>query len=169
MKNDALMPLGDATARDIRDIKQPGFVVPVRQRDETLLITKWGDEMCAIMLTGEHSFIFFPISLRSPHTGLFIPAPEILIDLSSATDARNIDQERGLLILAQNSLSVVASKAGDQFGDPQPVPLWRVVDGGSEAASVAFAKWGIGIRQGDGFRTLWERGKPTRSFYENVE
>jgi hypothetical protein len=164
-----MIPLGAATASDIRDLKQPGFVAPIRERDQAMLVTKWGDEMCAVLLGGEHSFMFFPISLRSPHTGLFFPSPEILVDLSSAKDARNAEQEQGLLILAEDLLSVVATKAGDQFGDPQPVSLWKTVEGGSDAAKVAFARWSIGLPRGDGFHILWERGKPAGSFYKNVD
>jgi hypothetical protein len=166
MEDDLLLPLGAATASDIRDIKQPGLVLPIREQDQRLLITEWDDKIYAVMLTGEYAFLFFPVSLQSPHTGLFIPTPEILVDFASATDARNRDGDVGLLILEQNSLSVIASQAGSQMAQPQPVPLWKSIEGGSEAARVAFTRWAIGIHQGENYRILWERSEPTRSFYE---
>lgn len=164
-----LTPLGAATARVIRDIKQPGFLAPVRERDQAMLITECDGKMCAVMLGGERSFSFFSISSQSPHTGLFFPTPEILIDLTSVKDARNIEQEQGLLILSKDSLAVVASETGNHFSDPEPVALWKAVEGGSDVAKVAFTRWGVGLAQGDGFRILWERSKSVGSFYKNVD
>lgn len=168
MEDDALLPLGSTTASDIRELKQPGFVLPVRDNDPRMLITLWGSDMHAVILTGDNAFLSFPITLRSPHTGLFFPQAEILVDFSTPTDVRNANEERGLLILTQDSLSVVATQAGDHFSDPRPVPLWQTVEGGSAEAKVAFSHWGVGIRRGDGFHILWERETPTQSFYENA-
>ena len=169
---DDLIPLGGSIAIDIRDTKQSGIVLPVRSHDETMLLTDWDGEMHGMMLTGDHSFIYFPVSLKNPHTGLFIPEPEILIDTSSAVNGLGREHDEGVLILSKDHLSVVGRRAGDQFGDPALVPIWKAIHGGSQAAKVAFTSWGIGIPNGAGYRTLWKRLEPvtksTKPLYENV-
>lgn len=171
MAKDALVPLGAATASDVRDLKRPGLMLPVGNHDETLLLTNWDGEMHGVMLTGEHAFIFWPINVKSPHFGLFLPEPEILVDVASATSGVGCEHDEGVLILGRDALSVVASRAGDQFSNPLLVPLWKKVEAGSEGAKIAFTRWGIGLPEGDGFRTLWEWRKPAKStveFYENA-
>ncbi|WP_417619599.1 hypothetical protein [Parasphingorhabdus sp.] len=149
-------PLGKAIASDVRNIQRPGIVLPVKKRDETLVMLDLDDQMVAMIMTGPHSFHHFSVSLRSAHNGFFVPEPEILIDFSSVSDGTGRQEEMGLLFLEQNKLSVVSSKAGDNFGDPHLVPLWSDVDGGSEGAKVAFSRWAIGIKDGDNYQVLWE-------------
>lgn len=158
-----LTPIGNAIAADIRDLKQSGLLLPIRKSDQAILVTDWSGQMHGVMLTGEHAFINFPVNVRNAHAGLFVPEPEILVDFSAATNGVGHEYEEGMLILEQGQLSVVASPVGERFGDPQKVPLWPKVVGGSEAAKVAFTRWGVGIREGDGFRNLWEWQKVAKS------
>ena len=150
------IPIGNVIAADIRDLKQAGLLLPLQKSDQTILVIDWGGTMHGVMLTGDHAFINFPVNVRNPHVGLFVPEPEILVDFSSATNGIGHEYEEGMLILEQGQLSVVSSPVGERFGDPQKVPLWSKVAGGSEAAKVAFTCWGIGVREGTGFRNLWE-------------
>ena len=148
-------PLGGATASDIRNIKKPGLVLPVRKRDEKLLVFPWDGEMFAMMLTGKHAFSYFSISLQSPHQGLFLPQVEVLVDFDSAVEGMGRSEDKGVLLLEQGKLSVIGEKAGHSFGDGHPVPLWMDVEGGSEGSQVAFERWAIGVRENDKHRILW--------------
>ena len=165
------LPIGNAIAADIRDLKQSGFLHPVRQRDPALLLTDWDGTMHGIVLTGAHDFMFFPVKIENPHTGLFVPAPEILIDFSSAETGAGYERRNGDLLLEKGKLSIIAIRVGDHFPDPIPVPLWPTVTGGSDAAKVVFTRWEIGVRDGDRFVTLWERkavAKSTVAFSEDA-
>ncbi|MFT4027947.1 MAG: hypothetical protein QM676_14275 [Novosphingobium sp.] len=169
--SDKYLPLGNATASDIRDLKQPGLLLPMRADDPTLLVTKWDEEMYGVMLTGVHAFVHFPITIRSSQIGLFLPQAEILIDFSSRSSSVSLEGVPGTLVLQQNRLSAISNPVGEQFADPDLVPLWQNVAGGSDAAKVAFTRWGIGIRNGEGFHALWERqqqAKSTVAFFEGA-
>lgn len=155
MVDSSLVSLGKAIATDIREVKQPGLLLPIRKHDETLMLVDWDGKMHGVMLTGTHAFIYFPITLQRSHEGLFVPETEVLVDFSSATTAVGRDEDEGLLVLEANKLSVIGKEVGKQFAYPQYVPLWTKVYGGSEATKAAFTEWGIGIRVGDTQRVLW--------------
>lgn len=151
----AYLPYEGQTASDIRHLKQAGLFLPIRQNDFPIAITIWEGTTFGIKLGGSDAFASFPLSIRSPHAGLFIPEPEILIDFGSAISGLG-EETRGLLILSDNSLSVVAQPVGDRFADPSPVPLWTNVERGSEGISVGFTRWAIGVKAGQGHHILWE-------------
>lgn len=152
-----LAPIGNAIACDIRELKEPGLLLPIRKSDEIVAITRWDDVMYGIMLTGPQAFIYFTINIRNPHEGLFIPSPEIVVDRTTASRGVNHENEEGAAILEQDKFSVVATLAGDRFADPQLVPLWATVSGGSSGAKVAFTRWGLGLRHGEKLDELWVR------------
>lgn len=156
MNDSLLVPLGKAIATKIRDVKTPGLMLPMREHDETLMLVSWENAMHGVMLTGPQAFIFFRVLPQSPHSGLFIPEPDILVDMSSAASAVGRDEDEGVLFLSQGLLSVIGKGAGNAFSYPQPIPLWTEVHGGSEATKVAFTRWGIGIPKGDNHRVLWQ-------------
>lgn len=166
-----LFPLGNAVAADLREIKQAGLLLPLRKSDQTILVTEWDNTMHGVMLTGAHDFIFFPIKLDYPQTGLFVPLPDIVIDFSTVEKSIGYEHRNGDLLLEQDKLSIIATRTGDHFHDPQPVPLWTHVAGGSQAVNAVFTRWAIGVRSGDQFQTLWERkavAKSTVAFSEDA-
>lgn len=151
------VPIGTAIAADIRDVKCPGLLLPLRQHDPAMLLTNWDGKIHAIMLTGPNDFMFFDVKIDHSKTGLFVPDVEILIDFSSAEKSAGYEQRLGDLLLEKNKLSIIGGRIGDGFRDPQPVPLWPAVAGGSQSAKVAFTRWALGVRSGEGFHQLWVR------------
>ena len=156
MTDNPFMRLGNATASDIRNLKQPGLLLPIRKNDDPVILVNWDGVMHGVMLTGGHAFVHFPINLKRSHEGLFLPDVEVLLDVSSATSAAGRDEDEGLLILEENKLSVIARDVGDRHAFPQLVPLWTTVNGGSETTKVAFTRWGIGVPEGDTHRVVWQ-------------
>lgn len=150
-------PLGNAIAADIRDIKQPGLLLPLRASDPVMLLTDWGGRMHAVMLNGSHDFMFFEVKIDHSRTGLFVPEPEIIFDFSSLERGAGFEQKLGNLLLEENKLSIVAARIGDGFRDSQSVPLWPSVTGGSRSAQVVFPRWALGVQVGSGIQKLWER------------
>lgn len=150
-------PLGNATAADIRDIKQAGLLLPLRKTDPVMLLTEWDGKMYAVMLTGSHDFMFFEVKIDHSRTGLFIPEPEIMFDFTSLERGVGYEQKLGDLLLEENKLSIVGARIGDGFRDSHSVPLWPSVTGGSRSAQVVFTKWALGVQVGTGFQKLWER------------
>lgn len=162
------MPLGDVTASDIRDLKRPGLMLPIAENDSPYLVVEQGGTRVTMALEGNQAFLFYPISLKTPRSGLFVPEPKILVDFSSATEGGALSDQKGTLILSEDSLCVIANHASG-MGEPQCLPLWQTISGGSDAVKVAFTRWGLGLRQGDTVRTLWERRNPAPSFYVNLD
>lgn len=152
----AYLPYGGQTASDIRHLKQAGLFLPVRENDIPIAITIFDGTPFGIKLSGSDAFASFALSIRSPHSGLFIPEPEILIDFASAISGLGQQETKGLLILSDNSLAVVARPVGDHFADPYPIPLWTKVNRGSEGISVGFTRWAIGVKTGQDHHILWE-------------
>ncbi len=150
-----LLPLGRATGSEIRTVTESGLVLPVRQRDEKLLLTNADGQMLAIMLTGRFAFSYFPVDLKTPHFGIFLPDVEILVDFTSAIMNPPTDM-RGALVLDQNSLGLVASRVGPGFYDPHPIRLWTQVEKGSDSGNVVFGRWGVALRDGDQRVILFE-------------
>jgi hypothetical protein len=137
------LPLGRVSANDIRSVQESGLMLPIREQDPPLLVTSAGGGTTTIILSGGRAFSYFTANLKSPHYGLFLPDVEIVVDFSSATTAGALIQTSGVLILDQTSLAIVAKPNGDEYADPQLVPLWTTVEQGAEAARVAFPRWGV--------------------------
>lgn len=148
--------IGKAIASDIRNVSVPALMLPIRKRDEKLLLLPWEQKMVAMMLTGPNAFLYFDVSLRSPHKGLLIPEIDVLVDLDSVTEGIGREDHRGVLILEQNQLSVIGLKASSSLGDGHRVPLWTEIHGGTSDSVVAFNRWAIGLKEGDTNRILWE-------------
>ena len=151
-----LLPLGRAIAADIKTIREPGLLFPVRERDGLLLMIDVGGQWHGFVLSGQHAFVHFPVVAQSSHKGLFVPDIEVVIDYASGTSDSRYTERLGALVLRENELCVVASRAGNSYFDAAPLPLWTKVHGGSGSASLAFKKWGLALRDGERLRPLWQ-------------
>jgi len=153
---DGLTHLGNVITANLPDLNRSGLILPLKSTAQPLLTFKLEDKLFAVMLSGQFKFGFFQVSRDTRRTGIFFPDIEILVDFESATEAGPLKDTLGTLILQESSLSLVAVRTGEAFHDPQLIPLPNKVDGGSNVVEAAFSRWGIGIREGDGHRVLWQ-------------
>lgn len=156
MDEDVWLPLRMMRPVDIRQFKEPGIVLPVQPRDPTIAITIWEDSVFGMLLDGPHSFTFFKVEAQSRFLGLFIPTPEIVVSVSSASKGEAVWQQRGALILEDGRANVVGNRAGDQWSDPVNVPLWQDIDfQGAEGKTVGFNRWHLRVTDEHEHRVIW--------------
>lgn len=155
MMEEKFAPLGNASASDIRNISSSGLVLPIRRNDPPLLVFPWGEGSFALKLAGDDAFGYFPISLKTPYEGVFLPDVEIMIDFASLTTGRGHQEHKGILILEKDKLSVMGIAVGNAWADCVQVPLWMEVNGGSDDAKAAFTRWAVGLKVGNDYRIMW--------------
>lgn len=156
MEDDLTLPLSLLQPVDIRRVREPGIVLPIQPSDQTIAITLWDENPFALLLDGPHSFTFFQIDERSRFSGLFIPTPQVVVSVSSATRGEAVWQQRGTLILEGGRANVVGCRAGDHWGDSVNVPLWQEIDfQGAERTTVGFTQWCLRVVDGHEKRVVW--------------
>lgn len=161
MGHDLILPLSAMRSVDIRKLKESGIVLPIQAHDRTLAITIWDGEPFAIVLDGPRSFTFFQIDVHSHFQGLFLPAPEIVVSMPSATRGESAQGIPGTLILENGRANVVGRRVGDRWGDPVNVPLWQEIDETcSNGKTIGFSRWSVRVGDGHERHTIWQSSEP---------
>jgi hypothetical protein len=154
--NTGLVPIGRIAATDIREVTTPGLFFPLRASEPIMFLTGEAGGKLALKLNTDDAFNQFPISLKTPCQGMFVPDVEIRVDVTTAMDATGLTDKRGNLILTDNEVQLVVGRVGDEWTDPAPFGLSIKVPAGSDAVRIAFKSWAIGIVHEDEFLTLWK-------------
>ncbi|MEQ6335076.1 hypothetical protein [Sphingobium sp. MK2] len=159
--NKGQLPLSAMRPVDIRTLNEPGLIFPIEKNAPCVAVTLWKEIPTAIVLDGPHAFTFFKIENHSRATGLFVPAPEIVVKVGSAVRGESAWDKRGTLILENGCAHVIGSMAGSSWSDPVNIPLWQQVE--TEQASgkvVGFSGWSLRIPDGLSSHTIWEFAEP---------
>lgn len=155
--SDPFLPIDSLAAVDIRDVKVPGLILPVKKNGFVTLVTDWHGSPHAVFLNGQFEYSFFAIKSDHSQEGLFVAHPVILVDHNSAESGTYNDLRLGDLLLEGDKVSIMAKRVNDSFADPVSVPLWPAPSLGSEGARIRFPRWKIGVHLNNSFAVLWER------------
>lgn len=161
MAHNGMIPLSFARPADLRQIKEPGFLLPIAPSDPALFTTEWDGEMFAIVADGPQAAVFFQITVQSRALGLFVPAPELVIDMCDAVRGPTLWDKTGSLILSEGRAHLVAERSGDRYSSgPVNVPLWNEFADNLDGGSIGFSRWGLRLTDGNQRHMLWTAPEP---------
>ena len=149
------VPISQVTPVRVGGDTPEGVLLSYRATDPMMVITQWGDKAHLIHLDGRAAFTHFTIGPGMSVRGMVISEAEFIVDVTSRYDAVQSSDPIGALVLKGGTLFIIATKAGETFGDAHEVPLWGEYESGTEHEAVGFERWSIVVRDGKDRRTLW--------------
>jgi len=156
MADDLQLPLHALRPIELQTLNEPGLIFPIDSSRPLMAFTFWNDVPTAIFLNGGNAFKFFPVKNDTRDVGIFLAAPEIVIDVNSAGRSETLGEQHGALLLQDGKAQIIARRIGDHWDDPVAVPLWQTVQTPNVVRAIGFYRWSIRFADGLQHQTIWQ-------------
>ena len=138
-----------------------GLFLPYGANEPPMLVWNWGNKAHLVRLEGQHAFEYGQVGPGYVARGALITEIELRVDITSRYDALNKSDPLGALVLQDGQIYLIASKAGDPFGDEHEVPLWGGFNTGTKEEKVGFSRWSLAVRDSDKVIIMWSAASVT--------